>query len=552
MIFKRKHFPIFVFFLFTLLFWSSCQKKSQHSNEDYQTTINKAEEYFHSGEYEKAYAEYFKIKALCTEDEADKIVYAYFRLADILNKRGDYVECEDIATSASQYFSNCKKQDYVNAIYNCLGINYLQNQNYQNALKYYNKALTNSSRLIDQLTIKNNIAVVYLEKKDLGKTVEILQNIIKEDTLIANKTEYARALDNLGYTKYKLQDESSINYLNQSFKIRDSIGDDYETTASLMHLSEYYLIQNPKFSYQYALQAYEAASRVNNPDDRLEALDFLIKNANNNEFKKYYSLHSVLNDSITKERQTAKNQFANIKYNTGKAWQEAKLQKTQKYIYILLLILLSGVGAYILAAIRKKNRLKLKTISYETEIRISKKIHDELANDVFNALTYADTQNLSDSNKKEKLLENLDTIYTRTRNISQENSEIDTGENYPKQLTDLLAQYNSNKVNVIVNKLSSINWNGIKKESKIALYRVLQELMVNMKKHSQCEVAIISFNQQKNLLIVNYSDNGKGTEMLKSKKGLQNAENRMQVIKGTITFDSETDKGFKARIIIPK
>lgn len=74
-----------------------------------------------------------------------------------------------------------------------------------------------------------------------------------------------------------------------------------------------------------------------------------------------------------------------------------------------------------------------------------------------------------------------------------------------------------------------------------------------MRKHSQCSIVVIGFDTYKEGLEINYSDNGIGCpEMLKFKKGLQNAENRILAINGTITFETETNKGFKAKLKIPK
>ena len=74
-----------------------------------------------------------------------------------------------------------------------------------------------------------------------------------------------------------------------------------------------------------------------------------------------------------------------------------------------------------------------------------------------------------------------------------------------------------------------------------------------MKKHSQCTLVIIRFETHKNTIEINYIDNGIGTsEMLKFKNGLQNAENRILAIKGTLTFETESGKGFKAKISAPK
>ncbi len=251
-------------------------------------------------------------------------------------------------------------------------------------------------------------------------------------------------------------------------------------------------------------------------------------------------------------RQITKNQFANRKYYYKSYLQKYELAQTKNYLYITFMLLIGGMASLVIVAIRRRNREKIKTISYETETRIAKKIHDELANDVFNALTYAESQNLNEHDKKETLLDTLDTIYHRTRNISQENSEIHTDARFAVQLSELLQQYQSDTVRVILKNFSSVDWDVIKKESKIALYRVLQELMVNMKKHSRCSFVALTFEMQKNQLLVVYKDNGVGAELLKSKKGLQNAENRMDAINGRITFDTEVQKGFQAEIIIPK
>jgi signal transduction histidine kinase len=204
--------------------------------------------------------------------------------------------------------------------------------------------------------------------------------------------------------------------------------------------------------------------------------------------------------------------------------------------------------------IRSKNRRKLQKATYDTETRISKKLHDELANDVFNAMTYADTQDLNNPTNKEFLLENLDKIYTQSRNISKENSQIDTGDNFEAVLKAMLSSYNSNNINVIIkNNTSSTDWLKLKKESKIVIYRTLQELMVNMRKHSRCSLVVIGFETYKKGVEINYSDNGIGcSDLLNLKKGLQNAENRILSINGTITFETETNKGFKAKLKIPK
>ncbi len=74
-----------------------------------------------------------------------------------------------------------------------------------------------------------------------------------------------------------------------------------------------------------------------------------------------------------------------------------------------------------------------------------------------------------------------------------------------------------------------------------------------MKKHSQCSLVVLTFKKTGNKLEIDYTDNGLGAtlEQLNSKNGLQNVENRIQAIKGIITFETKSNKGFKVQFIIP-
>ena len=69
-------------------------------------------------------------------------------------------------------------------------------------------------------------------------------------------------------------------------------------------------------------------------------------------------------------------------------------------------------------------------------------------------------------------------------------------------------------------------------EKQITLYRVIRELLVNMKKYSQASLVVLNFTLDKELK-VNYSDNGIGFEKKNEPGGIQNAENRIYGVNGT-------------------
>ena len=156
----------------------------------------------------------------------------------------------------------------------------------------------------------------------------------------------------------------------------------------------------------------------------------------------------------------------------------------------------------------KHRRNKLLEI-YNTEKRISKKIHDEVANDVYRVMSKFQ----SEYKYKEGLLDDLEVIYNKTRDISKENEAINFEDDFGTVLVNLFQNYDNEEVRVITKNLSSIVWTSIPDLEKAELYRVFQELMTNMKRHSRASLVIISFeNKQKNILL-SYKDNGVGCNL---------------------------------------
>lgn len=547
MIFRKIFFPIFIC-LFVL---NSCtdSKSTIPDNNVYFELIDKADAFTVAQKEDSAFYYYLKAKEICAPSEKERIAYVLFNIANLQQKKGDYSESEVTATEILKMYP---ENEHIYSVYNLLGLSYLEQYNFDPSRKYFNLALKSTTSEQNKIIYRNNIAYTYLKEKQFAKAQQLLYKLTLSDSLSVNAVSQAKVLDNLGYAYFKENNPKAITYLNQSLKIRESNEDYFERIASYMHLAEYYLNSDADRSRDFAQKAYNSATAINSPDDRVEAIKFLIATSKPDGIKNLALKQMSLSDSIAKVRLASRTQFAKIKYDFTLAQKESEKDKAEKNFYIALFIIACIISALVIFYIRHKNRKKLKHITYETETRISKRLHDELANDVFNALTYAETQDLQDNNKKEILLDNLDAIYSRTRNIARENSDIDTGTNFQDNLLSMIASYNSTEISVMTQNSNAINWLKVKKETKITIHRILQELLVNMKKHSSCNVVIIGFQQHKNTICITYKDNGIGTsEMLKFKNGLKNAENRIQLINGTLTFETGTDKGFKAEITAP-
>ncbi|MDR7373002.1 tetratricopeptide repeat protein [Flavobacterium aquidurense] len=488
-------------------------------------------------------------------------------MADIQQNRSDYSGSEATVTEAIPYLKYIKNPKHAWNSYVILGINYLNTYDYKTALLYYNKALALKTTEWRKAAAKNNIAFIYMQQQKYKEAIQIFQALLKTDGVKKFPEDYARALDNIGYCYMQEKDSKALFYLTEALKIRTQIKDDLGMGSSYYHLAEFYQDSDIRLSKKYMILSYKKSTLNNHVDDRLMSLKLLINTSKDQELKKYSLLFIKINDSITEVRQKAKNQFAKIRYDSKKERDENFKLKTHKtendlqlerqknrniisYIIIALSLSLILVIYFYLTSRGTKEKIEA---TYESETRISKKLHDELANDIYHTMAFAENKNLSLPENKEHLLNNLDAIYSRTRDISKENSPILTDENYVFYLKEMISQFNTPNINIIINDLDSILWNNIERNKKITVYRILQELLVNMKKHSNASLVAISFKTTNKNIIITYADNGKGLNLNNTtfKNGLNNVENRILNIKGEIDIDSTIGKGFKVFIKFP-
>ncbi|WP_317044608.1 tetratricopeptide repeat-containing sensor histidine kinase [Flavobacterium frigidimaris] len=524
-------------------------------------------------DYEKqnfttAFYEFNKSKILfeSLKDSAN-LGYILISIATIQQVNGDYYGSKETATEALAYYK--KKNVYTSSINNILGVADKELSLYDDAIFYYKESIKDEPDLIAKYAPLSNIATVFIYQKKYDKAITLIESILskKLSKQLSHKS-LSRLQDNLGYAYFKNgMNEKGFNLMYEALQTRNKIKDTYGSIESYLHLADYYAKKDIPKSDENAFAAYNAATKLNSVDERLEALQILISNDHSLQKRKYVQQYFTLNDSIIKVRNNFKNKSAKIKYDSKKEKDEnekLRLEKAEnllsiqkdKYLRIVFAIVFIFLVILIALLIRyyknKSKAIEFKT-SYNTETRIAKKIHDELANDVYHVIAFAESQPLSKESTKENLLQKLDDIYGRVRGISKENNRIDTGMEFTNSIKEMLLAYDTKERNIIVNNLEDINWEIIDDTKKIAISRILQELMVNMKKHSKASLVLIKFENDHKSILIHYTDNGIGCEKTKMiKNGLLNMESRIQAVKGTIDFDTEPDKGFKAKIAMPK
>jgi two-component system, NarL family, sensor histidine kinase UhpB len=96
----------------------------------------------------------------------------------------------------------------------------------------------------------------------------------------------------------------------------------------------------------------------------------------------------------------------------------------------------------------------------------------------------------------------------------------------------------------------------LKPEVAVAMFRILQEALTNVARHSGATELDIRFSQEENKLVLQVKDNGKGIspEALKSPRslGLVGMKERASLLTGEVTFESPPGGGTLVKLRVPK
>jgi PAS domain S-box-containing protein len=88
---------------------------------------------------------------------------------------------------------------------------------------------------------------------------------------------------------------------------------------------------------------------------------------------------------------------------------------------------------------------------------------------------------------------------------------------------------------------------------KLTIFRIVQEQLNNIVKHSKATKAIIHLSREQNEIILSISDNGRGCNILKAKEGVGiiNINSRADFYHGSVVVNSEQGGGFVLKVVLP-
>lgn len=484
-------------------------------------------------------------------------------MANIQKSLGDYNGSMITAIEGLKYIEGTNELETILGLYQNISVAQKELGNYNEALRWNNKIsealgkmpkskFSENSYTITKITKANILA----EQKKYIEAIAILDGISTK-TKNTNELEYARAISNMGHFKwlYNAKNSESESLLLRSLSIREKLKSTSGLIASYMHLAEYYYDTDKTKALNFASKAYEQSINLDNGEAILESLDLVLhlKQSLGLSVSDEAISYSQTQNKLEKSKQGIRAIYAASKYDNDNLEKEnlklsaaIAIQEKQTIIAISAVgfsFLLIGFIVYFKNQQKKREKLEQ---TYKTELRFSKKIHDELGNDIHYMMTQVQKdESYAELPQSSIILNSLDTVYKRIRDISKEFTPIKTDNAFGDDFTLLLNSYSSNSIKIITKELPLDFWKPVPKQIKIEVYRVVQELLTNMKKHSEASFVAITCTKENKFYTIKYVDNGVGFNP-KEKSfgvGLRNAENRMQAINGNITFESKPKDG---------
>ncbi|WP_139785321.1 tetratricopeptide repeat-containing sensor histidine kinase [Chryseobacterium phocaeense] len=523
----------------------SCKDESQKLLEksSYEN-LDKAKKLRISGSIDSSYVYYAKAKeGLLSINDKVEAARALTNLAIIENDKGDYHASITSSIEAEKLLQN--KNDSISKSiaspnYNSIAIASKNLKNFKDAIEYYNRAISISDNKVDSLSFYNNIGDSYLEQHDIKSAKIFFQRALQTTDSI----DYARALNNLAKTKFiENNNYNPIPELLQAWKIRKHYKDNIGINSSLATIADYYIIKDKTKALSYAGEMYKIATQNKSPDDRIEALNKLIRLDPENHSENFHT-YSFLTDSLHAARNNSKNQFALIRFGNEKL--KTDIVRNEKRIMVLSLALGIVVLVTIIVSLWYKKRKEIEVKN--TQLKMSKKVHDKVANKVYHVMS--EVENTPDMDK-ETILDKLEGIYKISRDISYEDKDNILEANFSKQLSEMIKSYASENIKIPIIGNDESLWDDVPDNTKVELFYIIQELMTNMKKHSNADRVLINFERENNFITIIYSDNGIGMHTLLPKNGLQNTDNRINSVGGTINFDTKAERGLKITLSFP-
>ena len=558
------------------------------------------------GDFTKA-MEFYESAKLIAEETNDRKGFAtiYNNIGIIHTQKGDYELAIEEYLLALDYEKQLGNQLGIAEAYNNIGVVHYYMGDMKNTLQYLKKSAEITAEIGDEQVLKKaymNIGAIHQYNKEYEEAEEFYQKGLELSKKLNDLSDITIAHHNLaGVYQEQEKYEEAEKYYQLALDFNEKFENIRGMALEYLNLASLYKDQK---RYQQTIQFYNKAIDLSKKEGYREILSVAHSGLANTyqelkQFDKafdYLLVHLAYKDTLLNEENTKSIAEMRTKYETAekekelaeekiksqqieqqKVQAELKAANRAKWIFILLGLVIVGSLTFLLVVQRNKRKAQAEkdaalikerdrgmqavfNAQENERKRISKDLHDGVGQQLsglkmaFQKLS----KELKGSNpEKETELEKLTIILHESadevRSISHQMM--------PKSLTDL------GLISALEDMLDKSLGAGdmdyqfehfgvddrLDERIELSVYRIAQELVNNIIKHSEANKVAIQLFKNKGKLIFIVEDNGKGMAENQTSEGhgLLNIKSRLNPLSGEVNFEPSPQSGTIATIRIP-
>lgn len=527
----------------------------------------------------------------------DRLAKVHYNKAYLLFYEGNYVESEIEVIKSMNYL---KKGNNLELLYMCnslQGSNHTELEEYDKALDYFKQAASTLQKMqklglnVEEINDYNaintiDICNIYDKMGEYSKSLSILKEILTKKLISKDSKIYNTVIGNIAYSLMKTgKYQEAKQYFQMALQLSKKSENTQNYLYKIINFGEYHLLTKDTVKANALLnEALELSKQLKSGNEELKTLSFLAT-ANPKKASFYNNEYVRISDSIVKKQRASRDKFARIEFETSQVEDQNKLLNYRN-IALVLGIIVSIIVFLLIIYIRHKISLKKElqlleqkniadkelfklTNEFQIELvnakqneqnRISKELHDGIMNQIYGVrLNLGFLNEFDDLESKEKrlvLVKELQKIEAEIRTLSHDlSSENNFNNSDFNFLLYNLIQSNNNISNTefTINIDDSIDWDNYSSLLKINVYRILQELFLNVNKYSNAKKCVLKMKAEDSVLYVSVSDDGVGFLVSKTSEGigLKNIKERLEILNGSVAILSDVNQGAQFNISIP-
>ncbi len=524
--------------------------------------------------------------------DKNNIAQSYNNIGYLYKEIGDYDKAIENILTALRIYDDQKDENGIAYCNTFLGIIYGMKRDYPQALKYHTLALGIEQKINDKnaegISLQS-MASIYADQKRFDEALNYYSKASDIYKTIGDKRQIASVSESIGLLYFKKDDfEHALPLFEDALRENIQIGNTRGLGSNYINIGNTYIKQK---NFSKAGVYLDSAMKYSIQTGKKEDLKNLYKSMTDlddstGDYKKAftnYQLYSAIKDSLFNIENSKSIAGMQTKYETEKKErqiEEQKFELSRKNYWIAGILVLLLLGTLLASSYYRRYKLKQERrlqiailkqqdIATKSIIEAEENERKRIAGDLHDGvgqLMSAAKMNLSsfesrshfkseeDKLEFEKIIALVDESCREVRNVSHNmmpNALLKRGlSSAVKEFIDKI-DHHVLKVNLYSEGLNE----RLDSNVETVLYRVIQECVNNVIKHSGANRLDISLIKDDGGIAATIEDNGKGFDILQKQKfdgiGLKNIITRVEYLKGTVDFDSSPGKGTLVAIHVP-